>query len=148
MSDRKFASITGDLLARKGEAGPSADRFAAAQRWKPEPPPMPREMGTGGVSVAPAVPEAPVSAPVLVRPSVQPQPQSIAAPDHSEPTVKIALKLSEAQHFRMRVAAAQLQVSRQSLMSAALDHYLSTVCAAGLPECKCLGSGKGCACAG
>ena len=136
MSDRKFASITGDLLARKGEAGPSADRFAAAQRWAPEPPPMPREMGTGGASAAP----------VLVRPAVPVQP--IAAPDPSEPSVKIALKLSEAQHFRMRVAAAQLQVSRQSLMSAALDHYLSTVCAAGLPECKCLGSGKGCACAG
>lgn len=139
MSDRKFASITGDLLARKGEAGPSSDRFAATQRWMPEPPPMPREMGIGGVS------EAPVSAPVLVRPAAQPQP--IAAPGHSDPTVKIAFKLTEAQHFRMRVAAAQLQVSRQSLMSAALDHYLSTVCAAGLPECKCLGSGTGCACA-
>lgn len=136
MSDRKFASITGDLLARKGEAGPSSDRFAAAQRWAPEPPPMPREMGTGSASPAP----------VLVRPAVPVQP--IVAPDPSEPSVKIALKLSEAQHFRMRVAAAQLQVSRQSLMSAALDHYLSTVCAAGLPECKCLGSGKGCACAG
>ena len=140
MSDRKFASITGDLLTRKGEAGPSSDRFAVAQRWKPEPPSMPREMGTGGVA------DAPVSAPVLVRPAVQPQP--IAARDHSEPSVKVALKLTEAQHFRMRVAAAQLQVSRQSLMSAALDHYLSTVCAAGLPECKCLGSGEGCACAG
>ena len=141
MSDRKFASITGDFLVRKGEAGPSSDRFAAAQRWAPEPPPMPREVGTGSASSAPAIP----SAPVLVRPSVPPQP--VAAPDPSEPSVKIALKLSEAQHFRMRVAAAQLQVSRQSLMSAALDHYLSTVCAAGLPECKCLGSGKGCACA-
>ena len=135
MSDRKFASITGDFLVRKGEAGPSSDRFAASQRWAPEPPPMPREMGTGSAS----------SAPVLVRPAVPVQP--IAATDQSEPSVKIALKLSEAQHFRMRVAAAQLQVSRQSLMSAALDHYLSTVCAAGLPECKCLGSGKGCACA-
>ena len=123
MSDRKFATITGDLLARKGEAGPSADRFAAAQRWKPEPPPMP-------------------SAPCASAPVVGP------APDGSEPTVKIALKLSEAQHFRMRVAAAQLQVTRQALMSAALDHYLATVCAAGLPECKCLGPGKGCACAG
>lgn len=134
MSDRKFASITGDLLSRKGEAGPSADRFAAAQRWKPEPPPMP------------SAPRAMASTPMLVRPPVTPQ--AVAAPDKIEPMVKMALKLSEAQHFRMRVAAAQLQVTRQSLMSAALDHYLATVCAAGLPECKCLGSGKGWACAG
>lgn len=146
MSDRKFATITGDLLARKGEAGPSADRFAAVQRWRPEPLPMP----SAPCAVAPDVASP---APMLVRSSsAMPKPVVAPAPEGTGPTVKIALKLSEAQHFRMRVAAAQLQVTRQALMSAALDHYLATVCAAGLPECKCLGSGsgsgKGCACAG
>tara|TARA_R110002110_G_scaffold378345_1_gene588784 strand:+ start:357 stop:740 length:384 start_codon:yes stop_codon:yes gene_type:complete len=127
MSTAKFASVTGALLARKGEAGPSADRQALAERWQP------RE-----VSVAEVRP-----AQVAVRV------ESVAA----EPSLKVALRLSEGQHFRLRVAAAQLQMSRQALMSAALDHYLATVCAAGVPSCRCLrASGpaneKGCGCTG
>ena len=67
----------------------------------------------------------------------------------AEASVKIALRLTEGQHFRMRVAAAQLQVTRQALMSAALDHYLKTVCAAGVPQCRCLAAGgKGAECKG
>lgn len=121
MSDRKFASITGSLLARKGEAGPSAERAALARPW--------------------SVPSA--------APQVQPVPAAIA-PTAADPaaSVKVALRLTSAQHFRLRVAAAQLQVTRQSLMAAALDHYLATVCAAGVPQCQCLRSGgvcgKGC----
>ena len=86
--------------------------------------------------------------PATRRTSVAPRPVAAECHKSDQQMVKIALRLSEAQHFRMRVAAAQLQVTRQSLMSAALDHYLATVCAASLPECKCLGSGKGCNCAG
>lgn len=117
MSERKFASITGSLLARKGQAGPSADGETLVHRWQPQretsvapPPPMP---------VASVVPDADIS-------------------------VKVAMRLSQAQHFRLRVAAAQLQVTRQSLMAAALDHYLATVCAVGLPDCRCLRSAKAC----
>lgn len=139
MSGRKFASVTGDLLIRKGNAEPSAARYGGAKHWSPAPPPMPRAVA----SIAP-VP----SSPLFVRPSAPPPAQPATVSDKSEPMMKIALKLSQGQHFRMRVAAAQLQVSRQALVSAALDHYLTTVCAAGLPECKCLGSGKGCACSG
>ena len=146
MSQPKFASITGSLLARKGEAGPSADRRALLERWHPQsaptevalppPPPMPKP-------------------PVVPRPEAPPM-QAVAAPkvpaavapsaSSSGASVKIALRISEAQHFRMRVAAAQLQVSRASLMSAALDHYLATVCAAGVPECRCLKASKACGC--
>ncbi|MDO8423329.1 MAG: hypothetical protein Q7S99_14330 [Parvibaculum sp.] len=127
MSAAKFASITGSLLARKGEAGPSADRQALEERWRPHDVTMPE------------VRHAPVVVPA----------QSVAA----EPSLKVAMRLSEAQHFRLRVAAAQLQVSRQALMSAALDHYLSTVCAAGVPSCRCLrasgpANAKGCGCTG
>lgn len=115
MSDRKFASITGSLLARKGEAGPSADRAMLARRWP--------------THVADVAPQPVVAAPVAADRDV---------------SVKVALRLSQAQHFRLRVAAAQLQVTRQSLMAAALDHYLATVCAAGVPECRCLRSAKAC----
>jgi len=135
MSARKFATITGDLLSRKGEAGPSADRFSVAQQWSLEPPPMP---DTQNSSTAPAT--------TLVH--AIPASQSVVVSDKAAPTTRIAVRVSDRLHFRMRVAAAQLQMSRQSLISAALEHYLSTVCAAGLPECKCLSSGSGCACAG
>ena len=127
MSTAKFASVTGSLLARKGEAGPSADRQALAERWQP------REVAMPEVRQAPAAMPA----------------ESVVA----EPSLKVALRLSEGQHFRLRVAAAQLQVSRQALMSAALDHYLATVCAAGVPSCRCLRASdstnaKGCGCTG
>lgn len=139
MSQPKFASVTGSLLARKGEAGPSADRRAVLERWHPQstptevalppPPPMPKP-------------------PVTPRPEAPPM-QAVVASSASAPSgggVKIALRISEAQHFRMRVAAAQLQVSRAALISAALDHYLANVCAAGVPECRCLNASKACGC--
>jgi hypothetical protein len=126
MSSRKFAAMTGSLLARKGEASPSAALpFAMPEVWR-QPAEMPERMPEPApVAAAPA-------APVAVR--------SVEAPH------KIAMRLSEAQHMRLRVAAAQLQVTRQSLLAAALDHYLTTVCASGRPGCACLRSG-GCGCA-
>jgi len=124
MSQTKFASVTGALLSRKGEAGPSADRQSLNERWVPAPQVKPVQV---------AMPVAPAPAPVSA----------------DGPSVKIALRLSEGQHFRMRVAAAQLQVTRQALMSAALDHYLKTVCAAGVPQCRCLsGAAKSGECSG
>lgn len=117
MSGPRFASVTGLLLARKGEAGPSSDRLADSARWqKPSPPPA------------------------LVVKAATPV-------NDAKLDVKIALRLTDAQHFRMRVAAAQMQVTRQALLSAALDHYLATVCAASVPGCHCLTSGQGCGCA-
>ena len=126
MSTAKFASVTGSLLSRKGEAGPSTDRQALTERWQP-----PREV------CLPEARHAPAAIPAA----------SVAA----EASLKVAMRLSEGQHFRLRVAAAQLQMSRQALMSAALDHYLATVCAAGVPSCRCLRTSssrneKGCGC--
>jgi hypothetical protein len=128
MSAAKFASITGALLARKGEAGPSADGRAGAGRWLAQP-----DAATA-VTLPPSAPKPKA-----------PAPQASFVPDAAA-SVKIALRLSEAQHFRMRVAAAQMQVTRQALLSAALDHYLATVCAAETPGCHCLTSGQGCGC--
>ncbi|MDO8288785.1 MAG: hypothetical protein Q7T44_06155 [Parvibaculum sp.] len=126
MSQPKFSAVTSDLLSRKGEAVPSAARQSFDERWQKVTPAPPVQL---------AMPTAP--APV------------VASAPVAEPSVKIALRLTEAQHFRMRVAAAQLQVTRQALMSAALDHYLKTVCAAGVPQCRCLsGASKSADCKG
>ncbi|MES1991721.1 MAG: hypothetical protein V4441_12330 [Pseudomonadota bacterium] len=122
MSQTKFASVTSALLSRKGEAGPSADRQSLNERWSPAP-----QVRRIEVTMPAAADIAPVG----------------------EASVKIALRLTEGQHFRMRVAAAQLKMTRQALISAALDHYLKTVCAAGVPQCRCLaGDGKSEGCEG
>lgn len=127
MSHPKFAAVTSGLLSRKGEAGPSEDHRSFDERWQKVSPAPPVEV---------SMPSAPAPLPVVSAPL-------------AEPSVKIALRLTEAQHFRMRVAAAQLQVTRQALMSAALDHYLKTVCAAGVPQCRCLsGASKSADCKG
>lgn len=138
MSNRKFAAITGSLLARKGEALPSAERsFVQPDIWRRP--------------VAAQLPEmrAPVRQPEMVR--EMPVPQEPVAFDVAagagEATHRIAFRLTEAQHFRMRVAAAQMQVTRQAFLSAALDHYLATVCSAATPGCNCIGSQSGCGCA-
>lgn len=129
MSNRKFAAMTGSLLARKGEASPSSEPYFVV-------PSIMREVTR---DVARDVRQAPVEMP----------PQMEAAPARSaEASHKIAMRLSEAQHLRLRVAAAQMQVTRQTLLAAALDHYLATVCASGRPDCACLRGEGGCGCAG
>jgi hypothetical protein len=129
MSSRKFAAMTGSLLARKGEASPSSEPYFVV-------PPVMREVAR---EVVREVPQAPVETP----------PPAEAVPARSaEAPHKIAMRLSEAQHLRLRVAAAQMQVTRQALLAAALDHYLTSVCASGRPDCACLRGEGGCGCAG
>ncbi len=126
MSNRKFAAMTGSLLARKGEASPSAGpQFVMTDIWR-----------------RPVEPPAPAPGPAM---EIEPAPPPFAGRAAAPPR-KIAMRLTEAQHLRLRVAAAQLQVTRQALLSAALDHYLTTVCAAGRPDCACLRSGGCCGC--
>jgi hypothetical protein len=129
MSHRKFAAMTGSLLARKGEACPSAEpQFVMPDIWR-----RPVEPPAAASGPAPEIEREPDAPPSFAAKPVQ-------APH------KIAMRLTEAQHLRLRVAAAQLQVTRQALLAAALDHYLTTVCASGRPGCACLRSGGGCGC--
>ena len=90
MSSRKFAAMTGSLLARKGEASPSSEPYFAV-------PPVMRE-------VAREVVRDVRQAPVEMLPPAEAVPARSAEAPH-----KIAMRLSEAQHLRLRVAARQFR---------------------------------------
>jgi hypothetical protein len=53
--------------------------------------------------------------------------------------VRVALRLDEPRHRRLRLAAAHMHKSAQAVMLAALDHYLERIVANALAEpCPCL----------
>ena len=53
--------------------------------------------------------------------------------------VRVALRLDEPRHRRLRLAAAHMHKSAQALLLAALDHYLERIVANALDEpCACL----------
>jgi hypothetical protein len=53
--------------------------------------------------------------------------------------VRVALRLDEPRHRRLRLAAAQLRKSAQGVIQAAIDHYLERIVANSLAEpCPCL----------
>lgn len=131
MSHHKFAAITGSLLARKGEAGPSAaPRRDAPEPWRALPPRVMEEAPAARAENAPM-------------PFARTVPQ--AAPALGEGALrKVALRLTEEQHRRMRVVAAQLQMTHQALLAAALESHLANLCDGRLSACSCLGKDKSC----
>lgn len=111
MSTRKFASITGSLLARKGEAGPSPAARALT----------PRDL----------TPDAGGRAIPLPPPSVRDR--EPAAGPH-----RLTFRLDDERHRRLSIASARLQLPAQHLLAAALDRYLAELCASELKDCACL----------
>ena len=144
----RFASLHSGLLARKGEALPAAPNRLAAAYYAPEP---------GQEASDP--PEAPpvdtsksvrAAAPKRTTPETTSDPKTTSGPKlrrtapQSKPARrKTTLRLSLDQHRRLRIAAAQLDVSQQNLMSAALEAYLDQISDGQFPACSCLDSRDG-----
>lgn len=69
------------------------------------------------------------------RPALQPMRRFA----RSDARLRVALRLDEARHRRLRLAAAHLHKSVQAVMVAALDHYLDRIVPCVLDErCDCL----------
>ncbi len=111
MSSRKFASITGSLLARKGEAGPSP----AARTFEPH-----RPSPDAGDRTLP-----------LPSPTVRDR--DPAAGPH-----RLTFRLDDERHRRLSIASARLQLPARHLLAAALDRYLAELCESELKDCACL----------
>lgn len=111
MSNRKFASITGSLLTRKGEAGPSPATPASA----------PRDL----------TPDAWIDMPRLPVPATPDR--TLAAAPH-----RLTFRLDGERHRRLSIAAARLQLPMQHLLATALDRYLAALCESELKDCACL----------
>lgn len=108
----RFASISSDLLARKGEARP----------WLPP---------------APETPPRPLIEPSFAAPAVQPAPPHSEVQD-DELTKRYAVKLTPSEFERLGILAAKLNISRQHILRNAVHDYLSRIEAAYGERCACL----------
>lgn len=116
MSARHFASMHAGLLARKGEAAPSAEGPAVERRAAPLAP----------VRSAPAAPASSKPCHGAAK--------RIAAPDRP---VRAGVRLDREQIRRLRLAAAILGRTQQDLISEALDRHLDRLSEGALQSCAC-----------
>lgn len=116
------AKLTGLLLARKGTAVPTG--FA---------PPRLVEPAVGNV-VSVARPAT------LVQPAPEVNRPSAESNAEAHPTrMRVSMRIETQQHLRMRLTAAYLQRSVQSLMAEALDRYLDQLAPEVMQDqCVCL----------
>lgn len=118
MANSSFASLTAGLLARKGEARPSAEPKFGSRPWKAPitPPPQPP---------VERVRQAAAQAPV-------------AQPAHPDPHgVKTTIRLTHAQARAVRLAALVLDRPQQDILSAGLLTKLEALACADLANCAC-----------
>ena len=118
MSNRKFASITGSLLVRKGEAlpSPASQRRAAPgfarEAWPAAEPDLPAPPPHAGETGAPR---------------------------------RLTFRLDNDRYRRLCIASAQMRSPVQHLLTAALDRYLAALCENELAGCSCMREKSGCA---
>ncbi len=131
MNTAKFASITSDLVVRKGEARPWPQRDSP-QRDLP-----PRELP----------PRAPL--PMAARDDEDPleadysPPEPRTTPTQDNNTRRCALKLSPCEYERLGIIAVKRNTSRQQILRMAVEEYLAAIEQEYGRECGCLG-GRGC----
>jgi len=160
----KFASLDGGLLVRKGQAVPSLASSAVHNFEAPSL--LPRSNG-GGVqsehasTARPALISHAESAPDKEVAAAQSTPTRRRAPATGSAKVngrrhlravttaappkadtdahyRLTFRMSQDQHRRLRVGAAQKGSSLQQLLSEALDKYLDGLCACSLNDCACM----------
>ncbi|WP_300528395.1 hypothetical protein [Maricaulis sp.] len=139
---QKYASLHAGLLARKGEAMPAS-----------RPGLVPGLIERAGPAAEPNVPERPARSTPQPRPAPpQTTTQAGSAPQPLKPVMRVqdtakpassarhktTLRLSPAQKRRLRLAAAVLDRSQQSLISEALDEFLDILAADPALDCRCL----------
>lgn len=110
MSQPRFAPITAGLLARKGNAAPSA------------------------MTGAPA----PVSfTPVMAKP-VEPPPFAESAPEPDVHNKKLFVSLSHPEHERLAIAAVKTGLTRHQIVRDALDIYFEQLLSDMGHDCRCV----------
>jgi len=137
MNGSRFASITADLLARKGEAIPSPlakptldwHNPLRMNGFRPEPAPAPAPMHI-------AAPETPPPAGIAH--------STIPMEEHHHPR-RIQIGLSEEDHERLRIVAARREISRQQAVREALSEYFEKLGHDYRDECRCISGGGSCA---
>ncbi len=152
----KFASLHAGLLARKGQAAPVFMNPAVAYIDDPRPigeaddddvqrrdvasadglPLMAEKIGGDDVSNGQLTP--------MMMNGIRParagprKPRLVTDEDHHDSPYRFSFRMPADQHRRLRVAAAQKNISLQQALSDALDNYLDGLCACSLKECNCM----------
>ena len=125
MSQARFAPITASLLARKGNAMPSAMMPAAIM------PPF-----------VPAAVERLAPAP---RPAVHPEPElDHEAPHDPSRPKKLFIALSHREHERLAIAAVKTGLNRHQLVRDALEAYFEQLSRDMKEGCACMSGVKPC----
>lgn len=142
----RYASLHSGLLARKGEALPAGPTRLAAAYYAPEPVSDAASRSEAPARLTPPPPPAEPDAKPRAAGEVVAPPQRQRKPAHTPATAnssrrKTTVRLSADQHRRLRIAAAQLECSQQSLISEALETLLDQLAAGRLPDCSCLKAG-------
>lgn len=123
----RFAPITSSLLARKGDALPSAVAGKPSLFWTRD--------------VAPAAPPPSVTVePRLEAPRLAPAPPG--PPDMSKPH-KMMVTLSAAEFEKLGIAAVKKGVTRQQILRAAVETHLDRL-KREYGGCGCMAMGGGC----
>ncbi len=114
MNNAKFASITSDLVVRKGEARPWPQRDAPVRTPQ---------------VIAASDEEDPLEAD-------EPHPQAVTAQDG---TRRCTLRLTPCEYERLGIVAVKRNTSRQQILRLAIEEYLSAVERQYGRACGCLG---------
>jgi hypothetical protein len=119
----KFASITAELLARKGGAVPSAIVAKPLLDW---------------IAPVQTLPSARLQEPATV--------PHLSAPhrDDAHYLRKIQIGLSDHDHERLRIVSARKETSRQQIVRDALTAYFEKQAHAYNDECRCLSGAGSC----
>jgi hypothetical protein len=122
------ARLTGELLARKGEALPTGGfAYAKLDLVPPQPSAAGLEQQRCGTSLA-----REALLPDLRRPAPRHEPGR--RPEHDDERVALTVRLDRARYTRLKILAARRARSGQELLLTALDAYLEA-CAT---DCACL----------
>lgn len=132
-SQHTSAALTGALLANKGAAAPSgtvssfldeytSPKAAVSLRAGGE---EQRKEPTNGVSASKAKPGAGRS-------------RKASVPPETGTRAKLSVRLDQSRHLKLKLAAAHLRRSSQTIMLEALDAYLTQVTPSIGGDCACL----------
>jgi len=145
MEQKPAASLTGSLIARKGEAAPAVSPAFGFQGVLPDPPAAPPQeaSATHPASQAAAKPAAPTSATPTSATKKSAPPKRAAqkrtTQKHAaQKRAAMTLRLDEARHLRLRLVSAHLRRSCQSVLTEALDAYFDTHRSLTAKPCPCL----------
>jgi hypothetical protein len=130
-SSQVSAALTGALLANKGAAAPSGAVSTFLNDLSTKKPTI-AEQQVCKVPRRRSVPLKPVEAvtPRAALGSMSSLPNS--------PRAKLSVRLDQGRHLRLKLAAAHLQRSSQTIMIEALDAYLASTAKEICGQCACL----------